>query len=224
VIEPMAPHKTVLVVEDDAALRGLLSLVIEARDYRVDTACDGREALDKVRERRPDAIVLDLRLPTMNGDEVMRRLRADARFADIPIILVSAVGGHEAVRRRAAARRAGTGGGIAGAGRSSHPPPPWHVPCGRLGTSPLVADRVDPVAHWRVVTPRPALQEAPILQVGSPSLLALHAALCRLTAACRGATERGEWVVAADLEERIALAEHRIGLLREDLERAFGRS
>jgi CheY-like chemotaxis protein len=96
VIEPMAPHKTVLVVEDDAALRGLLSLVIEARDYRVEAARDGQEALNKVQERRPDAIVLDLRLPTMNGDEVMQRLRADARFADIPIILVSAVGGHEA--------------------------------------------------------------------------------------------------------------------------------
>jgi CheY-like chemotaxis protein len=84
-----------LVVEDDDAVRGLLCLVIEARDYRVEEARDGQEALAKVRERRPDAILLDLMLPTMNGWEFLQRLREDDRIADIPVIAVSAFGRYD---------------------------------------------------------------------------------------------------------------------------------
>src|SRR5215204_5490225 len=57
----------VLLVEDDPAIRGLLSLTIEGEGFHVQSAGDGLEALDKVRHERPDVIVLDLVMPSMDG-------------------------------------------------------------------------------------------------------------------------------------------------------------
>ena len=80
--------KTVLVVEDEAATRSLLSMILEAHEYRVATACDGQDALDMMREHRPDAILLDLMLPGIDGYEVIRILNAGPMR--VPIIALSA--------------------------------------------------------------------------------------------------------------------------------------
>jgi CheY-like chemotaxis protein len=85
----MTPQKTVMVVEDEPAIRGLLSLVLESEDYQVETAEDGQEALDKLQGQRPDAILLDLMLPRVDGWAVIESLSADSRPDDIPIIAVS---------------------------------------------------------------------------------------------------------------------------------------
>jgi CheY-like chemotaxis protein len=82
--------KTVLVVEDEPAIRGLLSLTLEAERYRVATAEDGHEALSRIRDRPPDAILLDLLLPRMDGWGVIRSLKHDGMAGQIPIIAVSA--------------------------------------------------------------------------------------------------------------------------------------
>jgi DNA-binding response OmpR family regulator len=79
--------RTILVVEDEPKLLGVVRDYLERDGYRVLTAADGREALDRFRSSRPDLIVLDLMLPEMDGMEVCRRIRRDS---DVPIIMLTA--------------------------------------------------------------------------------------------------------------------------------------
>ena len=80
----------VMVVEDDPAIRSLLSLMLEAEDYRVETAEDGQVALSKLERLRPDVLLLDLMLPKIDGREVIEALRANPLMCDLPIIAISA--------------------------------------------------------------------------------------------------------------------------------------
>ncbi|WP_232677088.1 response regulator [Nocardioides sp. R-C-SC26] len=77
----------VLVVDDDPAMRRTLSINLRTRDYDVETAADGRSALQIVEERMPDVVLLDLGLPDLDGVSVLRRLRGSS---DVPVIVVSA--------------------------------------------------------------------------------------------------------------------------------------
>lgn len=77
----------VLVVDDDPAMRRTLSINLRARDYEVETAGDGRSALQVVHERMPDVVLLDLGLPDLDGIAVLTRLRS---FTQVPVIVVSA--------------------------------------------------------------------------------------------------------------------------------------
>ena len=79
--------KRVLVVDDDAKTVELVKLYLNRDGYRVLTAYDGVEALRLARESRPDLIVLDLMLPSMDGLEVCRTLRDES---DVPIIMLTA--------------------------------------------------------------------------------------------------------------------------------------
>jgi CheY-like chemotaxis protein len=76
----------VLVVDDDADLRELLVVLLSAEDLDVATAGNGQEALAAMATRRPDLIVLDMKMPVMDGWELCRRL--DATQDDRPPILV----------------------------------------------------------------------------------------------------------------------------------------
>ena len=76
-----------LVVEDDARLRRALAKNLEARGYFVDQAAAGDEALDRAAYVLPDAVVLDLGLPGLDGIEVIRSLRA---WSQVPVVVVSA--------------------------------------------------------------------------------------------------------------------------------------
>ncbi len=78
----------VLVVEDEVRLALLLKRGLEEEGYAVDTSGDGAEALWHATERDYDAIVLDIMLPSMNGLEVTRRLRAEGRW--MPVLLLTA--------------------------------------------------------------------------------------------------------------------------------------
>lgn len=77
----------VLVVDDDPAMRRTLSINLRARDYEVETAGDGRSALQIVDERVPDVVLLDLGLPDLDGIAVLTQLRS---FSQVPVIVVSA--------------------------------------------------------------------------------------------------------------------------------------
>jgi CheY-like chemotaxis protein len=85
--------RTILVVEDDADVRGVLVSALEDAGYRVDTAADGLTALHGLRSHRPDAIILDLMLPAMDGRQFLRACRADAETRDIPVLILSAAYG-----------------------------------------------------------------------------------------------------------------------------------
>jgi CheY-like chemotaxis protein len=89
-VAAMTPQKTVMIIEDEPAIRGLLSMTLECENYHVETAGDGREALDKVERVQPDAILLDLVLPNMDGWAFVNALSERSETDGIPIIAVSA--------------------------------------------------------------------------------------------------------------------------------------
>ncbi len=76
----------ILVVDDEMEIRRALSRALTARDYAVETAADGEEALARVEEFRPDLLVLDLNLPRLDGREVCRRIRT---WSSVPILVLS---------------------------------------------------------------------------------------------------------------------------------------
>ena len=85
-----AAHQTVLVADDDPDIQSLVVLRLERSGYRVLRASDGQEALDLAFSELPDIAVLDITMPKLDGCEVTRNLRADARTADMPVILLTA--------------------------------------------------------------------------------------------------------------------------------------
>ena len=82
--------KKILFVDDEADLLRVASLRLRKTGYEVFEAIDGKAALEQARAKMPDLIVLDVFLPDMQGDEVARILKADAKTKHIPIILISA--------------------------------------------------------------------------------------------------------------------------------------
>ncbi|MES1927696.1 signal transduction histidine kinase [Salinisphaera dokdonensis CL-ES53] len=97
-LEPRSPAETpadetrthVLIIDDDANFARIVAQAAEARGYECSTAADGERGLDMVRQQLPDAIVLDLGLPGMDGWAVLDRLKANERTREIPVHIVSA--------------------------------------------------------------------------------------------------------------------------------------
>jgi len=79
----------VLLVEDDPSVLEMYRLKLELDGYRVNTALDGEEGLKKASDLKPDIIFLDIRLPKMDGLEVLRKLRAQDKTREIPVIILS---------------------------------------------------------------------------------------------------------------------------------------
>jgi DNA-binding response OmpR family regulator len=79
----------VLLVEDDPSVLEMYRLKLELDGYRVNTALDGEEGLKKAGDLMPDIIFLDIRLPKMDGLEVLRKLRAQEKTREIPVIILS---------------------------------------------------------------------------------------------------------------------------------------
>jgi len=88
---PAASGARILVVDDQEDNVRLLADLLSCHDYRVETASGGQEALDSVDRSAPDLILLDVAMPGLSGLQVLRRLRADTRFALLPIVLVTAL-------------------------------------------------------------------------------------------------------------------------------------
>ena len=82
--------RTVLVVEDYDDVRGMLKILLESEKFRVLEAATGGEALEVLKEQRPDVILMDLSLPGFDGFETIRRIRAIDGFHDTPIIVLTA--------------------------------------------------------------------------------------------------------------------------------------
>lgn len=81
--------KAVLVVNDDHDLRRLIQLALESEGFRVVTAANGREALERVEQEMPGVILLDVRMPVMNGWEFVRAFRA-RHESNTPIVMLTA--------------------------------------------------------------------------------------------------------------------------------------
>jgi CheY-like chemotaxis protein len=98
---------TVLVVDDESLTRDLLRMMLERADFRVVEAEDGIDALEKIRQQPPDAVILDVMMPNMDGFVVCQTLRQNEATADLPVLMLSAKTQPEAVEEgmRAGATR-----------------------------------------------------------------------------------------------------------------------
>jgi CheY-like chemotaxis protein len=82
--------KRVLIIEDDQAIRESIAEVLTDQGYAVAAAPDGLEGLREARAQRPNLIMLDLMMPTMNGWQFREAQKQDPSLADIPVIVISA--------------------------------------------------------------------------------------------------------------------------------------
>jgi diguanylate cyclase (GGDEF)-like protein len=85
-------ERHILVVDDDEHTRGLLKDLCESSGYKVTVADDGQVGLDRIADSRPDLVLLDLMMPRRDGFSVLRTVRENTTYADLPIILLTAMG------------------------------------------------------------------------------------------------------------------------------------
>jgi DNA-binding response OmpR family regulator len=85
-------QRTVLIIEDDPWTRTITTALLAGEGFAVVEAKNGEEGLKRALEHKPDAVLLDLALPTKSGLEVLRELKRDIATMGIPVIVVSAYG------------------------------------------------------------------------------------------------------------------------------------
>lgn len=85
----------VLIVDDEESVRKSLKDILSANSYRVETACHGNEALEKIASLNPSAVVMDIRMPDLDGIKVLELVRQKGH--DVPIILITAYGSTETI-------------------------------------------------------------------------------------------------------------------------------
>ena len=83
-------ERLILVVDDEPMARDLVRLMLQRAGFDVFEAVDGHDALEKVKERLPDLIILDVMMPGLDGFSVCRAIRAEKATATLPIIMLSA--------------------------------------------------------------------------------------------------------------------------------------
>ncbi|MDP2945892.1 MAG: response regulator [bacterium] len=98
-MEELGPK--ILLVDDDPDIRIAIGAVLQSRNYRVVTARDGEEALEKLKEELPDLMILDLMMPRIDGFAVLKQLKEPkwAEFKGMPIVILTSVR-EDAGRRR----------------------------------------------------------------------------------------------------------------------------
>jgi CheY-like chemotaxis protein len=88
----MSEKQLILVVDDDPDLVESVAMKVESNNFRVAKAYDGIEAWEKIKEDRPDLIILDVMMPRKNGYELCDELKKDNQYKDIVVVLLTAVG------------------------------------------------------------------------------------------------------------------------------------
>lgn len=91
--------KHILVIEDDEFLREMLVKKLAESGYKVSEAITGEDGLAKLKELRPDFLILDLILPGIDGFEVLTKLKSDNDTANIPVLILSNYGQKEDIKR-----------------------------------------------------------------------------------------------------------------------------
>jgi two-component system chemotaxis response regulator CheY len=82
--------KNILIVDDDLYLCEIIADVLEAEGHATRTASNGLEALERVREEKPDLLLLDLMMPVMSGWELAAAIRSSPEWSNIPMIIITA--------------------------------------------------------------------------------------------------------------------------------------
>jgi DNA-binding response OmpR family regulator len=86
----------ILIVDDDRDIVNVLTIILEENDFYVHSVFKGKDAVEVIKKKRPDLILLDYMLPDINGDEVSRHIRGILKDSPVPIVLISAA--HNAQR------------------------------------------------------------------------------------------------------------------------------
>ena len=79
----------IMVVDDEPDILAMVEMILSRKGYKTVLAEGGEEALELIKQRKPDLILLDLMMPRMDGTEFLRIIRADENLRDIPVIVVS---------------------------------------------------------------------------------------------------------------------------------------
>lgn len=94
-VQPLLANPSILVVDDNADMVKYLVRILE-KNYRIITASNGKEALDKLVATNPDLVVSDIMMPVMDGVQLLKAIKSDTRTTKIPVMLLSARAGEEA--------------------------------------------------------------------------------------------------------------------------------
>lgn len=84
--------KTIVIADDEPHVLRSLEFILKKQGYRVVTATNGEEALERVKSNNPDLVFLDIQMPKMDGNTVLRKLREDTQFQDLYIVMITAKG------------------------------------------------------------------------------------------------------------------------------------
>ena len=95
----MRDQPSILIVDDDPDILDGILMILESQDYHLRTARDGVMCLDLLSEEKPDLLILDLLMPRMDGWGVIREVRSQPQFSDMPIMVLTTVI-EDASRRR----------------------------------------------------------------------------------------------------------------------------
>lgn len=95
----MGRQALIMIVDDDPDILEGILMILESQPYRLATARDGIKCMEMVRTEAPDLLILDLLMPRMDGWGVIREMRSEPRFANIPILVLTTVV-EDASRRR----------------------------------------------------------------------------------------------------------------------------
>ncbi len=90
--------KKITIVEDDYTILEMYKLKFEFAKFKVSTAADGKQGLEVIEREKPDVILLDIRMPIMSGDEMLREMRGTDWGKDIPVLVLTNISRDEAPR------------------------------------------------------------------------------------------------------------------------------
>ncbi|MBN2168136.1 MAG: response regulator [Actinobacteria bacterium] len=86
----MKEKKTILIVDDNDDIVTTYGVVLERMGYRVSVAYDGNQCIEKIKEEKPDLVLLDVFLPGVSGSEVCRMIKEASQTKDIPVVAITA--------------------------------------------------------------------------------------------------------------------------------------
>ena len=91
--------KKILIIEDDDFLRQLISQKMSSEGFAVSLAVDGSDGIEKTKDIMPDLILLDLLLPTVDGFEVLSKIKSDPATNSIPVVILSNLGQQDEINK-----------------------------------------------------------------------------------------------------------------------------
>jgi CheY-like chemotaxis protein len=101
--EPAGASGTVLIADDDPMTRALVRGSLEQLGYKVEEAADGAETLEALSQYKPDILLLDIKMPGMDGIETLKKLRKRPDGKDLPVIMLTGLADSDSAAKAAAA-------------------------------------------------------------------------------------------------------------------------